>query len=253
MLGPRAKTEPAGPGRPAAPLLGGRRASTPGTARPPRPPRWPPWPSPGSGRRPPELAGAVDWLLAHRAGDRLAAAQGQGAGPGRPGGLLRPGPGRRGPLPPGRHRQRRRGLPGRRRRPGRGQGDPSCPRKALKAGDTNRVRFDIEGRGHVRLRRHPDRLHPRLRPRPGPGQPAVRHRPPRLPGRPTPSSTASPCRPASAWRSTPHDFENTVTQVAARRPGPRPDRRLPRRARPASRPGSATSWSSRSTCRPARP
>ena len=77
------------------------------------------------------------------------------------------------------------------------------PDEALKAGDTNRVRFDDRGPGHVRLRRHPDRVHPRLRPRPGPGQPHRADRPPGLPRRPSPSSTARPCRPASASRSTP--------------------------------------------------
>ncbi len=130
---------------------------------------------------------------------RLAAAQGQGAGAGRAGGLLRPGARRPRTATAGRHGQRRprstrlevagpaegkailvpaRGAEGRRPEPGP-------------------VRH--RGARHVRLRGHPDRLHPRLRPRPGraANRSAV-DRPPRLPRRPTPSSTARPCRPASA-------------------------------------------------------
>ena len=139
----------------------------------------------------------------------------------------------RGPLSPGRHRQRRRGLPRRGRRPGRGQGHPRAPQGAQGRRHEPRP-LRHRGPGHVRLRRDPDRLHPRLRPRPGPtaNRPFVIGRASTC--RPTPSSTARPCRPASAWRSTPHDFENTVTQVAARRPGPRRDRRLARTSRPAS-------------------
>ena len=56
------------------------------------------------------------------------------------------------------------------------------PRRFLKAADRNRVKFDVEGRGTVRLRRHADGLHPRLRPRPGPREQALRDPPPRLLG-----------------------------------------------------------------------
>ena len=104
---------------------------------------------------------------------------------------------------------------------------------------------------HVRLRGHPDRLHPRLRPRPGPGQPAGLGRPPRLLARPARARRQGPARRLRRGRQ---------PDARSRTPPPR----SPWAARPASaspsggtspprRPnGSATSWSSRSICPPAR-
>ena len=124
VLGPRAKTEPAGPGqRP-------RAATGRGTSQHP-------WHRAAAettalaalafarGRpQAPELAGAIDWLLAHRAGTGWQPPKAKGPALAALASYLRPGPGRRGPLPAGRHRQRRRGPSRRGRRPGRGQGHP---------------------------------------------------------------------------------------------------------------------------------
>ena len=135
-------------------------------------------------------------------GDRLAAAQGQGSGPRRPGRLLRHGPDRRGPLRPRRHvndaevckpqvaGDRPRARPS------------SSPARPSRPADKNRVQFAIDGRGHVRLRRDADRLHPRLRPRQDPRQPHRPDRPPRSTTGRCPSWTARSCPPASASRST---------------------------------------------------
>ena len=51
------------------------------------------------------------------------------------------------------------------------------PVKALKAGDSNRVGLAMEGRGTFSYAVDHDRVHPRLRPRPRPGQPSGLGRP----------------------------------------------------------------------------
>ena len=78
------------------------------------------------------------------------------------------------------------------------------PRKALKLGDAQPRPVPRRGAGDVRLRRDDDRLRPRLRPRAEARRQAVHHPRPRLPRRPTPSSTARRCRPASRLAINPH-------------------------------------------------
>ena len=265
VLGPRAKTEAVAPGPPRPAVLGRAEPVAVEPRSRSRRRRWSPWPSPGSGRRRPSSTRAVDWLLAHRAGHRLAAAQGQGARPWPP---WRPIYGQA----QGAEDRYRLVVTvndtevyrARRRRRDRGQGRSLVPAQGAQGRRHEPRPVRHRGPGHVRLRRHPHRLHPRLRPRPGPGRTARPGSTAGSTGRPTPSSTARPCRPASASRSTRRRSRTRVSQVAlggkarvgldacreqpaetsrlgARLPGPRgaparrhdPDRGLGRRPRPA--------------------
>ena len=183
-------------------------------------------------------------------GHRLAAAQGQGAGAGRAGGVLRQGPGAprtatawsspstttrsTGPTSPARPRARR---------------------SASRAGSSRRRQEPrpVRHRGprQVRLRRDPDRLHPRLRPRPGPREQAVRHPPPRLlarhpelDGKPLAAGFGVGDQPAGLRE---HRHPDARSAARCRSPS-RPGATSPR----ASRRGSATSSSWRNTSPPAR-
>ena len=250
ILGPRAKTETAAPGRP--PRLYWDRIEPVGLA--PRPRRdhraGAPGLRAGPARRRPSSTQAIDWLQAHRSGHGWQPAQGQGPGPRRPGARTHGrAPGSRGPVPADRHGQRHPGLPSSTSH-GAAEGQAiAVPAKALKAGDSNRVGFAIEGRGTfgyaVTLTGFTRDF--------GPDQDQA-NRPARVDRRvywPRPrSSTARSLPTGFGVAVNPTTFENTVSQVGAGRQGPRgsaPSGGTSPRTRPS---GSATSWSSRSTCPP---
>ncbi len=182
---------------------------------------------------------------------RMAAAQGQGSGIGGAGILLRPGSGRRGPIPVDRIGQRHPGRRSRRARHRRGQGRRR-PEGGAQARPTQPRPVRHGGSRSVRIRRHPLGVHPRVRPGSG-SAPIAWRGSSAAPTTPRPeSSTASPWRSVSrspSTRATSRTSQPRSGSAAGRR-SPCPHTSRPPGMHPS---GSVTSSSSRRTCPPARP
>ena len=147
--------------------------------------------------------------------DRLAARTRPRARPWPRSGSTTARPRRRGPLQPGRHGQRHRGLPGSRSiGTAEGKAVARAPRRPSRPATRTACGSHIEGRGTFGYAVDPHGLHPRLRPRPGPDATGPPGSTAGSTARPTPSSTARPCRRASASPSTRRPSRTTVSQVA---------------------------------------
>ena len=241
ILGPRAKTEATAPGPAGSRLLGqfaAARQAVRGAAETTAlvTPGLRPRPAPGRrARRRRRLAPGPPRR------HRLAAAQGQGAGAGRAGVLLRPRPGRRGPLPPDRHRQRHPGRRARRHRRDRGQGDRRSASRRSRSASPTASGSTMEGRGRfgyaVTLAGFTRDF--------GPDQDRTNRvatvDAPGLSVRPHPSSTARCCRSGFGVAVNPTHVREPRQPGRARRQGPA-SRSRPGATSPRTRPnGSATS------------
>ena len=95
----------------------------------------------------PELDGAVDWLLAHRAGTGWQPHKAKGPALAALASYYGRAQACRGPLQADGHRQRDPGRRARCARLGRGPGDRRAAQGCSRSGKPNRIRFEMEGRG----------------------------------------------------------------------------------------------------------
>ena len=225
MLGPRAKTEEAGPNAPPRrywegpspnPGLSGRSRRRPSR----------PWPMPDPAPTTPILAGATAWLLAHRIGTGWLPHKADGPALAALSAFYGSAGSRRGPLSSDRHGQRPAGLPEGDCRRCRGRGDRRAPRRRSSSTAENRIRFDIEGRGTFGYAVTLTGFTRDFGPEQDRRQPPGRHHPPGLPGRRARVRGPSRCPAASASPS-----------------GRRPSTTRSRRSRWAAGPGSSSAVS----------